>query len=251
MTFVLNVLHKDYSLLVADTLSGAAEDLTVTTGSVTITVPKGGTIEGFKKIRVSNDQKLALAFSGATNDHAYLESFSNTVNEVDAMRLLRNHMESRFDFNERDKLLAGKGFMENSALLTFFDPKHEAFFSTLSIWQPLSNATDTRSGKAKPSPILLHIGSGSRKFEEAVGKNEISAFISSLESDLSLEEQLKWIDMAFEKVSHVAAGCGMHYEAVLATRDDPLFRFVRTSSSFSCTAPEGGETTMRIGKSDS
>jgi hypothetical protein len=251
MTFVLNVLHKDYSLLVADTLSGAAEDLTVTTGSLTITVPKGGTIEGFKKIRVSNDQRLALAFAGATNDHAYLESFSNTVNEVDAMRLLRNHMESRFDFNERDKLLAGKGFMENSALLTFFDPEHEAFISTLSIWQPLSNATDTKARKANPSPFLLHIGSGSSKFEEAVGKDEINTFITSLESGSSLEERLAWIDVAFEKVSHIAAGCGVTYEAVLATRDDPVFRFVRSTTGFSINAPKGGVTTMRIGKSDS
>ena len=74
--------------------------------------------------------------------------------------------------------------------------------------------------------MLVHAGSGSGKFEEAVGLEKIRAFIDDVAAGAGLDVQLAWFSEAFEVVSKAADGCGAEYRALVATRDDPIFRSV-------------------------
>jgi hypothetical protein len=41
-----------------------------------------------------------------------------------------------------------------------------------------------------------------------------------------------WLDEAFRKVSVADPGCGEEYEAVLSTRDEPEFVYIRSNHRF-------------------
>jgi hypothetical protein len=128
MTFLLNILHKDYSLLATDRKGTAPGPVTITSGKVTISMPGGAVIEGVKKIRLTKNNRYAVGFAGNTDAHGYLDSFVDMNTAESAVRLIRANSESYFDFNERDRMLRREPEMENHIILTFFDPDKQAFF---------------------------------------------------------------------------------------------------------------------------
>lgn len=227
MTFVLNVLHKDFSLLAADRRGNAAGPLTITSGTLTFTAPPGTVIEGVRKIRVTSDGGRAVGFAGETAAHPYLPSFSDVTTNDEALRCIRTWVETYFDFGAREKLLRGEPRMENSAILSFFDSQSSAFFASLHVFTQFSNATELYARKANTRPMLLHVGSGSGHFEKTVGLDEINSFIDRLAAGTTLEERLAWLDDTFLKVSNLDKGCGATYDAVVATRENPLFAKIR------------------------
>lgn len=216
--------------MVSDTLGNADGPITLTSGSLTISVPSGALMEGVKKTRLSDNKRMAVGFAGSTGAHGYIEVFTEASTPEDAMRCVRSHIESHFDFSLRDALIEGKARMEHSLILSFFDLEKEAFFSSMYGFTNFSSWSDLSVRRANPAPILLHVGSGSSHFEKAVGLEAINSFVAEVERGMALEDQLKWIDDAYEKVSLVAPGCGAQFEAAIATRDQPEFMFIREAS---------------------
>lgn len=230
MTFVLNLLHKDYSLLATDRRGTSDGPVTLTAGNIQIHTQGNTLIEGVKKIRLSDDKRRSVAFAGRTSDHGYLDAFAKAGTAQTAMQCVRSHMESFFNFEDRDRMLRGEPIMENQSIVSFFDAEKEAFFSSLYLFSPYSSGHQLYARKSNPAPQLFHVGSGSTHFEKAVGLDEINSFISRLKEGLNLAEQLVWLDMAFGKVSSIDAGCGTEFEAVLSTRADPEFRYIRSNN---------------------
>lgn len=230
MTFILNVLHKDHSLMVSDTLGNAAGPLKLTAGPLTMEVPSGGLVEGMRKTFLSANKRFALGYAGTTDAHGYIDTFKECSAPEEAMRCVRGHIESHFDFDCRDDLLDGKGLQENSLILSFFDAEKAAFFSGIYGFSRLSSWNNIYARRTATAPILLHVGSGSSFFEKAVGLDAINDFVLDIEKGLEIEGQLQWIAEAYEKVSLVAPGCGAQFEAAIATRDKPEFRFIREAS---------------------
>lgn len=140
-------------------------------------------------------------------------------------------MDSFFRFDCRDSFLNGEPQMENSTLISFFDAEKSAYWTALSIFTQFSNHTGLSARRQNPSPTLIHIGSGSTHFEEAVGLDAINKFIDDVKTGVSLDVQLEWFREAFSKVSEVAPGCGTNFDAVLSTRDCQEFRYVRGGES--------------------
>lgn len=228
MTFVLNLLHKDFSLIAADRQGNATGPVTLKVGEMTVHVncPKT-TIEGINKIVLSDDRATALGFAGTTGDHEYWDVFSRAANPVQAMKCVRDHMEAKFQFDQRDVLLSGQGVMQNDVMLTFFDSEKGAFFTSYNAFTPFANQTNLYARRENPAPILVHAGSGSGKLEEAIGLESINRFIADVKSGADLATQLGWFEETFKAVSGVASGCGEEFNAVLATRENPRFTFVR------------------------
>ena len=223
MTFVLNLLHKDFSLLAADRQGNSDGPVTITAGGMTIHINGQAKIEGMNKLTISGNKKLALGIAGNTSDHGYRDEFANCDTPEQGIRCIHQHMESYFNFSEREFFLDGKPQMENSVLLTFFDKEKSAYFTNMNLFTKFSNHTNLTARRQNASPILCHIGSGSSHFEKAVGFDAINEFIKDVASGADLTAQLKWFQEAFSKVSAVAPGCGSTFDAVLSTRDNPEF----------------------------
>jgi hypothetical protein len=228
MTFVLNLLHKDFSLIAADRQGNATGPVTLKIGETTVHVnsPKT-TIEGIPKIALSDNKAVALGFAGTTGDHSYSDAFSRAANPVQAMKCIRDHMEAKFQFEQRDVLLSGQGVMINEVMLSFFDAEKGAFFTSYNAFTPFANQTNLYARRENPAPMLVHAGSGSGKLEEAIGMDSINKFIADVKGGADLATQLGWFEETFKAVSVIASGCGEKFNAVLATRENPCFVFVR------------------------
>ncbi len=227
MTFVLNLLHKDFSLIAADKQGNTSGPTTFKQGGLTINTTGKLTIEGINKIFLSADKKMAMGYAGTVSDHSYVELFKKSDSPTEAMKIFRAHMESYYDFDARDLLLDGKPQMENQILLSFFDPEKSAFFTNMNFYTRLSNSTCINARRANPSPMLCHTGSGSNSFESATGIESINSFIAEVAAGADLAFQLQWFEEAFKKVSEAAQGCGSNFDAVLSTRESQEFVYVR------------------------
>jgi hypothetical protein len=225
MTFVLNLLHKDFSLIAADKQGNSRGPTTLIKGGITINTTGKLTIEGMHKIVLSNNKKMAMGYAGTIADHGYLELFKKSENATEAMKIFRNHMDSYFDFNSRDLLLEAKPQMENQILLSFFDVEKSAYFTSMNLYTKFSNTISLYARRA--NPMLVHIGSGSNSFEHAVGSESINSFLAEVKAGADLSFQLQWIEEAFQKVSEIAEGCGSNFDAVLSTRESQEFISVR------------------------
>ena len=109
MTFILNILHKDFSLLAADRKGNSQGPVTATVGKITIVMPSGAVIEGMKKILLPRNHKFAVAFAGSTSDHGYLDSLTELETFEDAATRIRSHMEAHYQFQGRDKEVGYSG----------------------------------------------------------------------------------------------------------------------------------------------
>jgi len=230
MTFILNLLHKDFSLIAADLQGNSDGPSTIQIGGTKIHVNGKLTINGLRKILTTKNRKIALGIAGTVADHSYQNTFLDEETPEGAMKVVRNHMESFYSFSDRDLMLEGKPQMENQALISFFDEEKSAYFTSMSFFTKFSNATSIYARCKNPSPTLCHIGSGSNQFEKAVGLDEINSFIRQVAEGANLSEQLSWFEQAFSKVSAVAAGCGADFIAVLSTRESPQFTEVKGGS---------------------
>ncbi len=233
MTFVLNILHKDYSLLAADRRGKSEGPVTMTTGGFSITTSGNTVIDGVQKIYLSKNAEQAVGIAGTVGDHGYLGAFSDVSDGQTALECVSDFVHLAFDFDARDRMLNNEAVMENQSIVTFFDPDKGAFFSSLYLFTPFTHAVQLYARRANASPILLHVGSGSSNFEKAVGLEEINSFVKRLSEGLDLEQRLAWFDEAFAKVSAMDSGCSASYEAVIATRDTPQFTSLRSSKQIS------------------
>lgn len=233
MTFVLNILHKDYSLLATDRRGKSNGPVSMTAGGISITTSGDTVIDGVQKIYLSKSAHQAVGIAGTVGDHGYLGAFAAVSDGQGALECLNDFVQLAFDFGERDRMLNGEALMENQSIVTFFDPDKGAFFSSLYLFTPFSHAVDLYARRANAGPVLLHVGSGSSNFEKAVGLEEINSFVKRLAEGLDLEQRLEWFDEAFAKVSALDPGCSPSYEAVIATRDVPQFTSLRSSNQIS------------------
>jgi hypothetical protein len=229
MTFVLNVLHKDFSLVASDRRGMAAEAVTMNVGGISIRTVGGGVIDGIKKSHLNANKRVCVSYAGNVSDHSYIEKTQEQHDPENIVKLIRAHAENQFDFASRADLVSSVPKMQNQAIATFFDEQTSSFFTTYHSFTPYTNYNETNVRHVIPRPILIHLGNGSSSFESSVGLEKINSFINDIESGISVEDMLLWIDEAFALVSKPTTGCSEEYDAVIATRDDPEFRVLRST----------------------
>jgi hypothetical protein len=79
---VINLLHKDYSLLAADKQAIATGPVTLKADSMTNHVEGGVKIEGIRKIDLNVNKRMALGFAGTTSAHGCRENFADCATPV-------------------------------------------------------------------------------------------------------------------------------------------------------------------------
>lgn len=224
MTFVLNVLHKDFSVLVADKQGGASGTVVLETGGTTITVNSPNiTINGIQKLFTNHPNSLVVGIAGQIQDHPYTTRINDAKDTTSALDIIHSHMATSHVRGNRRAIIDNTPVMQNEGLVTYFDVDTGEFFTDLFILTPSfigSQRYQASGGGAR----LVHIGSGSPVLESAVGLESINAFFSSLREIQDPSACVEWITHAYKLVSEKAVGCGSEFVAKCATRNDPVFR---------------------------
>jgi len=223
MTFVLNVLHDEYSLLAADRQANVDGPATIKVGSVTIHAQKGATINGYRKMKVSKCGAVAIGVAGTIKEHGYVDNFENVEGVEGSVKAVLDSIQNFFLSPDRSQNFSKPEVMRNEGIATFFDMAASRYFSLLYLYSHLAANTywfNVASGSAH----LLHVGSGSGQFEKAVGLDEINRFIASIKSNPDPRACIDWIKDAFGKVSLVAKGVGKEPEFLLSTRSERAFK---------------------------
>lgn len=74
MTFILNLLHKDFSLIAGDKQGNTIGPGTLEVGTTTIHHNGKLTVEGVKKIFLAGNKHVALGYAGNTSAHGYVQA---------------------------------------------------------------------------------------------------------------------------------------------------------------------------------
>ena len=215
LTFILNVLHRDISILAADRKAIA--------GGLNLAAPETSAPaeNDFNKIIINPSLNLAIGISGNTHEHFYLPEIglSGSVNEV--LSKIRKNMEYFLRVNDRALLKLLPPFMVNQAVVTFFDKHADMYCTNTFLFSPVENQTRIHSGSDVAK--VFYAGSGSQHFEEAVGMESTKSFISSIRSSCTPEACIPWMQDAFEKVSAIDPYSGSEATFAVSTRQNPKF----------------------------
>lgn len=93
MTLILNILHKDMSVLAADKKARAEWSISPTSFS-TVPPGKGCVVHDFNKVTMNSRRTLALGIAGHAPDHFYIQEIERSDNIDDGLRAIRKHIES-------------------------------------------------------------------------------------------------------------------------------------------------------------
>ena len=222
MTFILNALHEDFSILASDRKARSDGPTTIEMPGVKIHAQGGVTINGYKKIHLTKNNTLAVGFSGNTHDHSYVAKIEDQEDISPSLKIIRDHMEEFLNIDNHREILALGTFMENQGIATYFEPETKSFFSNIYLFSYVHSYTRLY---AKPSKglQLIHAGSGSSRFEQALGLEEIIRFVGSIDSAASINECIEWMRLAYEKVSKLDEDTGSEMVAYVATKEAPTF----------------------------
>lgn len=227
MTLIVNVLHRDFTLLAGDRLANASGPVTVTAGSLTIKMPAGGKITGlFPKVITSKGGRAAVGAAGTIADHTFREAFQAADSPESALGAVRATAHDFFDFSARDYFIDGVAQMRNEVITTFYDQEKSAFWTFIIDYTKFQSNQYTFARKTNPKAEVLSVGSGTKTMRERVSTEEIHRFLDAVTDNWSERQLAEWLGSVFKVVSEVNESVSESYEAVIATREDPFFRML-------------------------
>jgi len=222
MHFIINLLHKDFSILLSD--KKAVFDRPVTVKGGKVAVSEGVTIENLEaqSIFLTACSTVALGIAGNAHDHVYIDTVQRITNIDDVLKSIRSHMECFLQVADRSDILQQQSWLEHQSIATFFDPIASAYFSNLFLFSKIHNHTRLyRSFNS--GAILIHVGPGSTIFEKIMGRSTIEVFASSVSSVDLVDDYLEWFSDVFRKISEVDTDVGKDFTGVISTRESPNF----------------------------
>ena len=183
MTFILNALHKDFSLIASDRKATSEGPISLKANGTTINIVSEGTItiEGYQKIYLSKLGNMAVGHAGNTADHGYINSINTVDNINSALSIIRSHMDE-FLVQDHKRLLETQSFTDNAGIATYHESETGMFFSNIYTFSTIHSYTRLYAGHEEG--CLIHVGSGSSCFSSAVGSEEIDRFAKSLKSEV-------------------------------------------------------------------
>ena len=238
MTFVLNLLHTDYSLLVVDRKAQTngpitpEDQVTVETGGQTIHIQRAQSliIEGVQKLFYSKDRRSVIGAAGTYGNHGYLSAFQQSASPADALALFTGPI--ALDH----AVIANTNCTDvtsESGILTYFEPQTERFFSCVFLFSVLHRATYLYSGNTDV-PQVFHTGSGGQVFQSDKSKDAVQRFDqirAKIRSKRDVERHFEHIIALYRAASQVDPGTGENPQAVIATRNNPQFVEVKAALS--------------------
>ena len=171
VTFILNVLHRDISIIAADS-KAIAGGLNLAAPEMSAPAEVGSVVNDFSKITLNPSLGLAIGIAGNTHEHFYLPEIRLSANISEVLSKIRKHMEYFLRVNDRTLLKSLPPFMVNQSIVTFFDKEADIYCTNTFLFSPVENQTRLHSGGNVAK--VFHAGSGSQHFEKAVGLETVS-----------------------------------------------------------------------------
>ncbi|WP_137910650.1 hypothetical protein [Ralstonia sp. 3PA37C10] len=225
MTLIVNLLHRDFSLIAADKLANATGPATITTGGLTIKMPNGGKIEGlFPKVIGTANGCAAVGSAGTIAEHTFVGTFKAATSPGDALAAVRIAAHDFFDFAERDTFLAGTGQMVNESIVSFFDEEKSAFWTFIIKYTRFDSHQFAYARRQNPKPHVFSVGSGNPTLSEKVSNEEIQRFTAAISEEWNEPQLDQWLAGVFQTVSDANESVSASFDALIATRDNPVFR---------------------------
>ena len=223
MTLILNVLHKDMSILAADR-KAIAEWPDSSVPDIAAPAGIGSVVNDFNKITLNARGDLALGIAGRTQDHYYTQAIERSVSIDEGLLVIRKHMERFLRVHDRVGLSTLTSFTVNQGIASFFDNNTGMYFSNTYLFSPVRS--ETRLYRAADEVKIFHVGSGSEHFEKAVGSVDINSFLASAKNACAPEACIPWMQEAFMRVSASSVTSGSEATFVVSTRANPEFRLI-------------------------
>lgn len=223
MTLILNILHRDISILAADQEAIAGAPVT-TTPDMVIHAGGSSVVHDYKKITLILNRSLALGIAGHTHDHYYTPTLALSASITEVLSKIRKHMEGFLRVHDSTSLRTLTSFTVNQCIASFFDQDAGTYFSNTFLFSPVRN--ETRLHRATDVVKVFYAGSGSEAFEKAGGLSDIDSLIGSSKCLCTPEACIPWMQDAYRKVSAIDAGIGEEPVFVVSTRSNPKFRFI-------------------------
>jgi hypothetical protein len=217
MTFILNMLHRDMSILAADQKAIAELPNTVTP-DMSVAAEGSPIVHDYKKITLHSNERLALGIAGHTQDHYYLPTIERNISIDDVLWKIRKHLEGFPRFHDRTDLKTLTSFMANQGIVSFFDENADTYFTNTFLFSPIE--IQTRLHRGREEIQILCAGSGSEHFKNAVGSEDID----SIKNSCTPEACIPWIRDAYRRVSASDPGSSSEAVFVVSTRSNPKFR---------------------------
>lgn len=224
MTMVINILHKDFTLLAADRRGFVPGPFTVANSSESVTCPYDANVDYFTKIALSDGGTMAIGFAGTLSAHQhYLDYFKNNDSPYAVEKGLKQFLEW-FCGQRREPSSSGNSPDFNHFFLTYLDPVKCNYVTQQSSFSRESYKIDVHDGASgEYSPSVHIIGSGNTYLLEAIGEEQAMAFYRRVKEGAGIEEIMEWLTMAFEKTAALTTTCSPTFDAVLSTRTQPVF----------------------------
>lgn len=115
MTLILNVLHKDMSVLAAEIMARAEWSISPMSFS-SVPLGKGYAVHDFNKVTINSSRTLALGIAGLTQDHGYTQKIERSEKIDDALQAIRKHIEGFVPIYDRGKLRKLSQFSANEGM---------------------------------------------------------------------------------------------------------------------------------------
>lgn len=221
MTLILNVLHKDISILAADKQARAVWPVSAMSFS---TVPaSGGTVvSDFNKVTMNRSRALAVGIAGNTQDHCYTKEIEETESIDESLRVIRNHIQRSVPVYDRARLSNLSSFVPNEAIATFFDHGMGMYFANKYLFSPVE--VQARLYRATDEVQVFLAGSGRKYMEGQEGLAVLASFKASVRTSCTPEACISWLQHAYKLVAASDPEIGAEPMFVLSTRSEPEFR---------------------------
>lgn len=221
MTLILNILHKDMSILAAD--KKARAEWSVSVGAIT-TVPsgRGPIIHDFNKITINSSRTLALGISGQDQDHDYIQAIKQSESIDEGLRTIRGHIESFVPIYDRVSLSTLTQFSVNEGIASFFDQSTGKYFSSKYLFSPIE--IQTRLHRATDEIKVFYAGSGSKYFKLQEGLASISSLTTLVRDSCTPEFCISWLQEVYKRASGEDPESGAEAVFFISTRTQPEFR---------------------------
>ena len=222
MTFILNVLHKDFSLLAADRKGTAKGGGEIKFGNFIIRTKRDIEIHGIQKIYLSKNKNIAIGLAGNIKEHSYCTKINKCKNLDQLVSLIHKCMYNFLIIDNHEEILKHDSFNENSGIITYYETKTKEFFSIYYSFSYIHNFYNLHP-REKIGGRLIHAGSGRTVFESAVGLDNIHKFCRSLSSLKEIPSYLNWMKDAYKKVSIEDEDSSEEMVGFVSTKINPYF----------------------------
>jgi len=223
MTFLMNVIHDDFSLLVADKKANTRGQTTIQFGNLTVNLEEGGSIIGFNKIFTNSKTDLILGIAGDANQHKYLDDFNSSVTANDSIHWIEKFIDNQLAFNNRVQFLENYSQKENQGILSFYDDETSKFYSFVFTFNPCCKYMQLFQ-TVENTLVITTRGSGQQHFMKIFDQKSLDKLIAETHGREDIQKVISWITPIYKKVSEMDDCVSQDFDEWLATKDNPSFK---------------------------